>query len=178
MAYNIRSASTGRFVKASRSSSMFGPKLTRVIINRNAMNDLELAVADGVEVVVRNMMQSAVEKVPFDEGSSGRRHLRDTAGWAVWNGNRKVAGDAAKPRDLRGRKGTVMGAAGFGSPLAHLLERGTALRRNEAPNRATGRGPALPFLMPAFQQETHDLPSEIGAAIRIRIPKPALGSRR
>lgn len=140
-----------------------GKPTSRVVMNRMAMNELDLATADGVADVMKQILARAMERVPVDTGD-----LRDSGDWAVFNGSRKVAGTAAKPRDLRGKKGVIVGIAGFGSPIAHLVERGTALRHNETPNRATGRGPAQPFLLPAMQQVVGELGRDIGAAIRRR----------
>ncbi len=145
----------------------FGPGRrgeSRVVINRAAMDTLDLAVADAMAEAMRAITHAAKERVPVDTGQ-----LRDSADWAVFNGSRKVSGTASKPRALRSRKGVISGIAGFSSPLAHLIERGTALRRNEKPSRATGRGPAMPFLLPATQAVANGpFAREVGEAIRRR----------
>lgn len=147
---------------------IFGPTgsktQARVVMNRQAMDALDLAVADALANLAREVLQDAKRRVPVDTGN-----LRDSGDWAVFNGARKVAGTGSKPRALRTSRGVISAVVGFGSPLAHLIERGTALRANETPSRSTGRGPAIPFLLPAAQEASaSDLAREVEHAIARR----------
>lgn len=128
---------------------MYGPRIDkRVILNRQALDKLHLAVAEGLEQIGIATLEMAAPHVP-DDPSTARR-IVDTGGWAVFMGSKKVGGTATKPRTLRtGRAGVMTVIAGYGSPLAHLHERGTSLRVTDA-GRETGYLPAQPFLLPAF----------------------------
>lgn len=136
----------------------------RVVMNREALDTMDLAVADALANVSRAILQAAQRRVPVDTGD-----LRDSGDWAVFGGAKKLSGTAAKPKALRTAKGVITAVVGFGSPLAHLIERGTALRATEKPSRATGRGPAIPFLLPATQEvSSGELGREVETAMARR----------
>lgn len=112
----------------------------RVVLNRAALSELHLALADGIEEVARTIIETAKppDATPFGEG------LVTEGGWLVYDGSKKVAGGSLggnqpkKPRAFRVR-GTVgiTGIAGFGFP-ARFQETGTEHQ------------PARPFFMPAI----------------------------
>jgi hypothetical protein len=58
-------------------------------------------------------------------------------------------------------------AVGYGHPVAHLMERGTASRVTKA-GRETCVGPARPFLLPALVATVHRLGPAVGEQIRRR----------
>ena len=151
----------------------------RVLLNLAALDKLQFAVAVGVERMCQEVLDQATPKVPrgadvFSKGSTiTRKHTRDSGGYLVLNGSRKVGGNASKPNsfDTR-RKGIISGVVGYGSPLAHLIERGTVGRVQYSTSasppdeqRYTGAMPATPFLLPAVTRVVHDMAPTIGRAI-------------
>jgi len=111
----------------------------RVVLNRSKLDELHLALAEGVEEVVRTIVETAdpPDATPFGQG------LVTQGGWLVYDGPRKVAGGSLvglqpkKPRGFRvaGTEG-ITGIAGFGFP-ARFQETGTVHQ------------PPRPFLWPA-----------------------------
>jgi hypothetical protein len=113
----------------------------RVVLNRQMLTKLGLAVANGVEEVARTVVETAdpPDAAPFGAG------LVTRGGWLVYVGNKKVAGGGTdgrqpkKPREWRPATGAVSGVAGFGFP-AMFQEFGTAFHG------------AQPFLTPAVDR--------------------------
>lgn len=145
---------------------------SRVVLNRAALDDFQLAVAAGLEALGRDVIARAAPNAPDDPSTSSR--IADTGRYAVYSGSRKVAGEANKPRRLRTRKGSITVAMGFGHPLAHIFERGTTVRRTHsyadhaATGHSTGYIAARPFLLPALIATVHEMAPRVGAAIRAR----------
>jgi hypothetical protein len=91
----------------------------RVVLNRQALDTVHLALAEGVEEIVRTIVETAEppDATPFGEG------LVTRGGWLVYDGPNKVAGGSLegtqpkKPRAFRVR-GTagIVGIAGFSFP--------------------------------------------------------------
>ena len=88
---------------------------SRTVLNRKALNDFGLAVAEGVEEVMRTIVEVAdpPDATPFGEG------LVTSGGWLVFNGTKKVGGGSlrgkqpTKPRSERLPKEGITGIAGF-----------------------------------------------------------------
>lgn len=148
----------------------------RVVLNLAALDQLQFAVAVGLERLGQGIIEESQSRAPrgpdvVTTTASGKKktrvHLADTGGYVVLNGSRKVGGSASKPKsfDTR-RKGIISVVAGYGSPLAHLHERGTAGRVQKKTGRFTGVLPARPFLLPATAHAVDDMARAIGDAIR------------
>lgn len=111
---------------------------SRVMLNRSALTRLGLGLANGVEEIVRTIVEDAdpPDAPPFGVGLAKR------GGWAVYQGSKKVGGGSMtgaqpkKPRDFKAAARGITGIAGFGFP-GRFQETGTV-------NHA-----AQPFLWPA-----------------------------
>ncbi len=112
----------------------------KVMLNRQALSELHLAFAEGIEEIVRTVVEVAEppDATPFGAG------LVTAGGWLVYDGTKKVAGGSLrglqpkKPRAFRTGPG-ITGMAGFGFP-GRFQETGTV-------NHA-----AQPFFTPAAEQ--------------------------
>jgi hypothetical protein len=135
----------------------------RVVLNRAALDELHLALAEGVEEIARTVVETAEppDATPFGEG------LVTQGGWLVYDGAKKVAGGSLegiqpkKPRAfrVRGTEG-ITGIAGFGFPG----------RFHET---VTSDQPARPFFMPAVVRV-----KGVAAEIMREIVGPRLARRR
>lgn len=112
----------------------------RVVLNRSKMSEIGLAVGDGLEAVVRAVVEEAKppDATPYGDG------LVTSGGWLVYRGPDKIAGGSLsgkqpkKPRSFRVRGRTAIQAiAGFGFP-GRFQEIGTQ------------HHPAQPFLWPSW----------------------------
>jgi hypothetical protein len=137
---------------------------SRVVINRAAMNQFETAIADGLADIMVETQERATDR-PLPDDPETSRKIANTAGWAVFNGTRKVDGPASKPRTLRNRKGVITGVVGFGHPVALIFERGTA-GRYQASGDYAGVIRPRPFLLPSFLSAVKDLSSTVANRIR------------
>lgn len=128
----------------------------RVVLNRQALNAVGLAVADGLEAFARTVVTDAKppDATPFGEG------LVTSGGWLVYHGGKKVGGGSLtgkqpkKPRSLR-VKGTtgITAIAGFGFP-GRFQEIGTV------------NHPAQPFLWPSFTRNEGRIESLMRPAVQ------------
>lgn len=133
----------------------------RVVLNRAALTELGLALAEGVEEVARTIVETAdpPDATPFGEG------LVTSGGWAVYAGKAKVAGGSLdgtqpnKPRGFRPAPDGITGIAGFGFP-ARFQEMGTVNQ------------PARPWFWPAAMRVAGS-----AAAIMKSIVGPRLGRK-
>jgi hypothetical protein len=109
----------------------------RVVLNRAALDEVHLAIAEGVEEIARTVVETAN---PPDDTPYGVGLVR-SGGWAVYAGSKKVGGGSLdgsqpkKPRALKTAFAAITGVAGFDFP-ARFQEIGTAHQR------------ARPFFMP------------------------------
>lgn len=111
----------------------------RVVLNRQALDRVQLALAEGLEEVARTIVEVAEppDATPFGEG------LVTNGGWLVYAGAKKVGGGSLrglqpkKPRAFRvqGTAG-IQAIVGFGFP-GRFQEMGTI------------HHPAQPFFTPA-----------------------------
>jgi hypothetical protein len=99
----------------------------RVVLNRAALGEVDLALANGIEEVVRTIVEVAdpPDAEPFGVG------LVTRGGWLVYNGSKKVAGGSLdgrqpkKPRAFRvAATEGITAIAGWGFP-ARFQETGT-----------------------------------------------------
>lgn len=138
-----------------------GPS-AKVVINRAALDEVHLALAEGVEEVARTVVETAD---PPDETPFGAGLVRH-GGWAVYDGTKKVGGGSLdgsqpkKPRAFKPLPNAITGIAGFDFP-ARFQELGTVHQ------------PARPFFMPAAVRV-----KGIAAEIMREIVGPRLGGRR
>lgn len=138
---------------------------TRVVLNRSALDRVDLAVADGLLEVGRTIVEvahppdSPLEPYPIGQG------LVLQGGVLVYADGKKVAGwsqrglQPKKPRAAVTPRGVITAIAGFGFP-GRLVEGGTLDQ------------PARPFLSPALDQTTPHIPG-----IMADVVGPELGSK-
>lgn len=114
---------------------------SRVVINRQAFDEITLAIADGLFAVAERVLEVVH---PPDAPPQGQG-LVQGGGAVAYVGNKKVNGTTIggkqikKPRNLRAQPGEAVAAVGFGFP-ARFEELGTV------------DAPANPFLTPAVMQ--------------------------
>jgi hypothetical protein len=132
---------------------------TRVVMNRAALRTVDLAVADGLEEVVRTVVETATppDATPYGTG------LVTRGGWLVYAGADKVGGGSLdgrqpkKPRSLRVRgSGQIQAIAGFGFP-GRFQEAGTA------------KMAAQPFLTPAAAATIPHAPAIMKPAVKRKL---------
>lgn len=121
----------------------------RVVMNRAALDQVTLAVADGALAVAEHIVRSAdpPDATPYGEG------LVTNGGWLAYVGPNKVGGGGLdgkqpkKPRSLqvRGTGDQIHVIGGFGFP-ARFQEEGTV------------NHPAQPFLTPMFVAGADETP--------------------
>jgi hypothetical protein len=121
---------------------------SRVEINRGALDEVMGGLADGVFDVARAIGVVAASQAPRSEDDPDvppLEHLEDVGGAIVWVNARKVHEWSSgtrrpdKPRALRVRSKTIVGAVGFAFP-AMFVELGTLKAR------------AHPFFTPAVAE--------------------------
>jgi hypothetical protein len=151
------------------------PRMSRVELNRAALAQVDLALADGVFDIARAIVRVAESRAPdADTGfypkkwGGGPRLLGeglvDRGGAGVWVNGRKTHGTTSaegrpvkKPRALRVKSmgANIVGVAGFGFPAA-FEELGTL------------HAPAQPFLTPAVAEVVPDAKVILSAAMERR----------
>lgn len=110
--------------RRSRTSSR-GPT-KRVILNREALDKVTLAIADST-VALADELLTETERRLRPHRRTG--FLESTGGYVVLVRNRKVAGPGQKPRAFRREGETISTIVGYGGPHGHLLEFGTVKQR-------------------------------------------------
>lgn len=150
-------------------------KMSRVELNRAALAQVDLALADGVFDIARAIVRVAESRAPDAStgnypkkwGGGPRRlgeGLVDRGGAGVWVNGRKTHGTSSiegrpvkKPRALRVKSAgaSIVGVAGFGFPAA-FDELGTL------------NAPAQPFLTPAVAEVVPDARVILSAAMERR----------
>lgn len=143
-------------------------RTSRVELNRAAMAEVDLALADGLFDLAKKIIAAArpPDAPPFGKG------LVEGGGALSWVGKKKVDGTTiggrqiAKPRALRLTEGQVTAIAGFGFP-ARFVELGTI------------DTPAEPFFTPAVAEVVPDAQVVVsaGMARRLRGERLAPGMR-
>jgi hypothetical protein len=127
----------------------------RVVINRAAVAEVRLVVADGMLAVAQAIVDTAdpPDATPFGEG------LVTTGAAGMWVDGRKIGGRADKPRRERMPARGIAGVAGFGFP-GRFQEEGTIHQ------------PARPFLTPAANRVVAEAPAIMAAVVRPRLGRP------
>lgn len=92
----------------------------RVVLNRAALDQVTLGLADGLAGLTKAIIAEAdtPDAPPYGEG------LVDKGDWGVWVNGRKVSGSAAKPRAARLQKPGITALVGYGFP-ARFVRDGT-----------------------------------------------------
>lgn len=112
----------------------------KVVLNRAALTELGLALAEGVEEVVHTMAEAAGDNAP-DAAPFGEGLIKDI-GWLVYVGPKKVGGGSlqgnqpAKPRAFKAEATGITAMVGAGFP-GRFQETGTVNQ------------PARPWFTPA-----------------------------
>jgi len=127
-------------------------RVSRVVINRAALDAVTLGMADGLLALADAVI--ARTKVP-DAPVIGQG-LIETGDTVAYAFGKKVGGTAKKPKAMKVRGLGVVVAGGFGFP-AHFAEFGTI------------HEPARPFLTPALMATLPDAGPYVGAAVRRRL---------
>lgn len=134
-----------------------GNRTARVVLNRNALNALGLAVANGLEDFARLVVTDAdpPDATPFGEG------LVTQGGWLAYYRNRKIGGGSRtgkQPKKPRGwsvsRNDSIEAIAGFGFP-GRFQEMGTVHHS------------AQPFLWPSFTRNQDQLKHLLAKAVKV-----------
>ena len=132
------------------SAKVLANRAAKVVLNRAAFDQITLAVADGLYELGLKVIADAAAKAPRDPEKAAERGvpmMADTGHVVAFVNGKRIAGDVGrKPRGAKVGPGISI-IAGFGSPLAHLIEGGTIKMR------------ARPFLTPAMMA---DLPGAEG----------------
>lgn len=116
----------------------------RVVMNRAALDELGLALADGLLALGEEILADAAANAPRDPEIAAKRGvpmMADTGHLVVYAGGKKVGGDeggTGKPRGMKTPPDQAVLGVWFSSPLAHFAELGTI---KESPR---------PFLGPAL----------------------------
>lgn len=131
---------------------------SRVAINRQAFDEIQLGAADGLFDLAVRIVEGAhpPDAPPYGQG------LVEGGGAVAWIGKKKVAGTTIggrqikKPRDLKLSDGEVTAIAGFGFP-ARFVEIGTV------------DTPAEPFLTSSVAREVPEVDVVMSAAMKRRL---------
>lgn len=134
---------------------------SRVVLNRSKMTEVGLAMADGIEEVLKTIVEVAEppDATPFGAG------LVTRGGWLVYNGSKKVGGggtDGRQPKKPRAFKVPaaqgIAGIAGFGFP-GRFQEFGVIHHA------------AQPFFTPAVDATIPHLPAIMESVVRPRLKR-------
>jgi hypothetical protein len=129
------------------SAKLTARRKARVVMNRQALDEAQLGMADALAAIGERIIADARETAPKDPVAAAARGvpmMRDTGNFVVYANGKKVAGDVGgtgKPRGMNTPAGQAVLGVWFSSHLAHLLELGTV--------KMTAR----PFLLPAVNRQ-------------------------
>lgn len=134
----------------------------RVVMNRAALDELQLGMADGLLEVGRRIIAEARDRAPRDPAIAEARGvpmMADTGNLVVYALGKKVGGDeggTGKPRGMKTPKDQAVLGVWFSSPIAHLVELGTVKMR------------AQPFLTPTLADNLGDVGPYVRKAMSAR----------
>jgi hypothetical protein len=135
---------------------------SRVIMNRSALDVLQLGMADGLLELGQRIIAEAQANAPRDPEAAAARGvpmMADTGHAVVYALGKKVGGEeggTGKPRGMKTPKDQAVLGVWFSSPLAHLNELGTI------------KMAAQPFLTPALMANIGDTGPYVQAAMNKR----------
>lgn len=139
----------------------------RVVMNRAALDELQLAMADGLLQLGEQIIAEARDKAPRDPEIASERGvamMADTGNLVVYALGKKVGGDdggTGKPRGMKTPKDQAVLGVWFSSRIAHLVELGTV------------KMGARPFLTPALAQNLGDVGPYVRKAMSARAGRQA-----
>lgn len=129
---------------------------TRVVINRQALAELDLAIAEGFEAMAQEALARAdvPDAAPFGVG------LVQEGGYISYVDGKRIGGTPGvkKPRAMKVRGRGVVVGVGFSFP-ARFNETGTVSQ------------PARPFLTPAVMAVAPDAARYLAPAVKARLGK-------
>lgn len=134
----------------------------RVIMNRGALDELQLGMADGLLQLGERILADARANAPRDPEIAAKRGvpmMADTGHVVVYALGKKVGGEegeTGKPRRMKTSKGSADLGVWFSSPLSHFAELGTI------------KEPARPFLTPALMANIGDTGPYVRASMAKR----------
>ena len=134
----------------------------RVVMNRAALDELQLAMADGLLAVGEQIIAEAQENAPRDPEAAAERGvpmMADTGHVVVYALGKKVGGDdggTGKPRGMKTPKDQAVLGVWFSSPISHLVELGTI------------KMPARPFFTPSLMSNLGDVGPYVRKAMGAR----------
>jgi hypothetical protein len=134
----------------------------RVVLNRAALDEIQLRIADGLLGWGEKVLAEAVANAPRDPEKAAERGvpmMADTGHVLVYALGKKVGGETGetgKPRSMKAGKDQVVVGVWFSSPIAHFAEIGTIKER------------ARPFLTPAILANATDAGGYVEAAMAKR----------
>jgi hypothetical protein len=144
------------------SAKLLARRAARIQWNHDALDELELGMADGLaelgDVIIADATEHAPDRPPIGVG------LVETGKSAVWVRGKKVSGDLDKPKRMKMPLDQVVMVATFTSPIAHFAELGTVTE------------PARPFLLPAFNRHVPGAAAFVVPAMGKRMKLGRLGS--
>ena len=144
----------------------------RVVMNRAALDELQLAMADGLLRLGEQIIAEARDTAPRDPEIAAKRGvpmMADTGNLVVYALGKKVGGDeggTGKPRGMATPKDQAVLGVWFSSPLSHFAELGTLKER------------ARPFLTPALARNLGDVGPYVTRAINLRAKRRAARAAR
>ncbi len=154
------------------SARVIANRKARVVMNRAALDELGLRIADGLIELGDVILADAVDHAPRDPEKAAERGvpmMADTGKFVVYAGGKKVGGDeggTGKPRGMRTPKDQAVLGVWFSSPLSHFAELGTI------------KETARPFLGPAFSAHLGDIGPCLERAMAQRAKRQAKRAAR
>jgi hypothetical protein len=144
----------------------------RVVLNRAVLDELQLAMANGLLALGEQIIADARANAPRDPVIAEKRGvpmMADTGNLVVYAGGKKVGGDeggTGKPRGMATPKDQAVLGVWFSSPIAHLVELGTI------------KMGARPFLTPSLAGHLGDVGPYVTKAINTRAKRRAARAAR
>lgn len=156
----------------SPSARVIANRKARVVMNRAALDELQLAMADGLLRVGEQVIAEARDNAPRDPEIAAKRGvpmMADTGNLVVYALGKKVGGDdggTGKPRGMKTPKDQAVLGVWFSSPISHLIELGTV------------KMPAQPFLTPSLTGNLGDTGPYVRKAMAARARRQAARAAR
>lgn len=126
------------------SEKLIARRKAKVVMNRSALDALQLGMADGLLEIGERIIAQAKANAPRDPETAAARGvpmMADTGHAVVYALGKKVGGDegnTGKPRGMKTSRNRVDLGVWFSAPISHFVELGTV------------KMVARPFLTPAF----------------------------
>ena len=144
----------------------------RVVMNRAALDELQLAMADGLLELGEQIIAEARDNAPRDPEAAAARGvpmMADTGHAVVYALGKKVGGEdggTGKPRGMKTPKNQAVLGVWFSSRISHFSELGTV------------KMAARPFLTPALAAHLGDTGPYVRKAIAARARRQAARAAR